>query len=154
MTPMGLIRVESETSVAVTAQRLFDYVTTPALWHTWHPATVAVRGAPQRPLTVGEHAVELIAVGRRRDEAEWVVRECQPPHLWEIATETANGVGHIVYRVRETAGGCHFHRTLQFRSKRWPWRALDSSVTRWLLVRQSARALENLKRLLEAPPAA
>jgi len=150
---MGLVRVESETNVAVTPQRLFDYVTTPALWHTWHPATVAVRGAPPRPLTVGERAVELIAVGRRRDEAEWIVRECQAPRLWEISTETANGVGHIVYRVHAAEGGCRFHRTLEFRSKRWPWRALDSTLTRWLLVRQSARALANLKRLLEAPPA-
>jgi hypothetical protein len=149
---VGLIRVESATSIAVAPQRLFDYVTTPALWHTWHPATVAVRGAPPRPLTVGERALELIAVGRRRDEAEWLVRECQAPHLWEISTETANGVARIVYRVTATAAGCHFHRTLEFRSKRWPWRALDGTVTRYLLVRQSARALANLKRLLEAMP--
>ena len=148
---MGLIRVESETSIAVPAPRLFDYVTTPALWHTWHPATVAVHGAPPRPLTVGERAVELIAVGRRRDEAEWVVRECQAPRTWQISTETPNGEARIVYRVDATATGCRFHRTLEFRSKRWPWRALDSTVTRWVLVRQSARALANLKRLLEAP---
>jgi len=151
---VALIRVESETSIAVAPQRLFDYVTTPALWHTWHPATVAVRDAPPRPLSVGEHAVELIAVGRRRDEARWLVRECRAPHLWEICTETPNGVGRIVYRVSAAPGGCHFHRTLEFRSKRWPWRALDSTVTRWILARQSARALENLKRLLEAQPAA
>ena len=146
---MGLIRVESEVRIAVAPQRLFDYVTTPALWHTWHPATVSVRGAPPRPLTTGERAVELIAVGRRRDEAEWIVRDCQPPRLWEISTETANGVARIVYRLSAAAGGCHFQRTLEFRSKRWPWRALDSTLTRWLLLRQSARALANLKRLLE-----
>ena len=146
---MGLIRVESETSIAAAPQRVFDYVTTPALWHTWHPATLAVRGAPPRPLTVGERAVELIAFGRRRVEAEWVVRECQAPCLWEIGTVTAHGVARIVYRISADPPGARFHRTLEFRSTRWPWRALDGTVTRYLLRRQSARALANLKRLLE-----
>jgi hypothetical protein len=76
---MGLIRVESETSVAVPPRQLFDCVTTPVVWHTWHPATV------------GERAVERIAVGRRRDEAQWVVRECQAPRAWQISTGTPNG---------------------------------------------------------------
>ena len=42
-----------------------------------------------------------------------------------------------------------FQRTLAFRSKRLPWRLLDSTLTRWILVRQSARALANLKQVLE-----
>jgi hypothetical protein len=41
------------------------------------------------------------------------------------------------------------HRTLDFRSKRRPWRALDSTLTCWILARQSSRALRNLKKVIE-----
>jgi len=141
--------IETEVEIARPSQQVFEYVTTPALWHTWHPATVEVRDVPDRPLTSGETMLELIAVGSRRDKALWTVRACEPPARWEIATDTPNGSADIVYRIAPTAAGCRFHRTLRFRSKRWPWRMLDSTLTRWIIVRQSARALANLKRVLE-----
>ena len=124
-------------------------MTTPALWPTWHPATVEVRGVSKRPLTTGETMLEFIAVAGRRDQALWTVLTCTAPQLWEIATDTDNGTAHIVYRITPTASGCRFHRRLEFRSKRWPWRSLDSTLTRWLLERQSSRALRNLKQVLE-----
>lgn len=143
------IRIETEVDVARPPREVFDYVTTPALWHTWHPATVEVRDVPQRPLTTGETMLEVIDVAGRRDQAVWTVVACVPPERWEIATETRTGVAHIVYRLSPVSAGCRFHRTLQFRSKRAPWRWLDSTLTRWILVRQSRRALRNLKRVLE-----
>jgi len=149
---MRFIRVETDIEIGQAPRRVFDFVTTPALWHTWHPATVEVRGVPVRPLTAGERALEVIAMGSRRDEAEWLVRACTPPELWEITTDTPNGAARIVYRITPTGNGSHFRRTLEFRSKRWPWRALDSTLTRWLLERQSARALANLKSVLESEP--
>jgi len=144
-----LVRVETEIDIYRAPHAVFVYVTTPALWHTWHPATVEVRGVPDRPLTTGETALELIAFAGRRAEALWIVQACTPPHRWEIVTDTSDGSARIVYRIDPTDGGCRFQRTLEFRSKRWPWRALDSNVTRWLLERQSARALRKLKDLLE-----
>lgn len=143
------VRIETEIAIARPAEAVFDYVSTPALWHTWHPATVEVRDAPNRPLTVGETALELIAVAGRRDFALWRVTACVRPRRWEIVTDTANGCAHITYDIAPEGGGCRFHRTLEFRSKRWPWRALDGSLTRWLLERQSARALRQLKTVLE-----
>jgi uncharacterized protein YndB with AHSA1/START domain len=143
------VRVETEIEIGRPPQQVFDYVSTPALWHTWHPATVEVRNVPSRPLTTGETMLEVIAMAGRRDEALWIVRACTPPQLWEIATETPNGAAHIVYRITPTATGCRFHRSLEFRSKRWPWRLLDSTLTSWILVRQSSRALRNLKQVME-----
>lgn len=143
------VRIETEIDIDRPPQVVFDYVTTPALWHTWHPATVEVREAPNRPLTTGETALELIAVGGRRDQARWRVLACVAPRHWEIGTDTDNGAAHITYEITSRGGGSRFHRTLEFRSKRWPWRALDSTLTRWLLVRQSARALRQLKAVLE-----
>jgi uncharacterized protein YndB with AHSA1/START domain len=147
--PSGCVRVETEIEIGRPQQQVFDYVSTPALWHTWHPATVEVRDVPNRPLTTGETMLELIAVGGRRDEALWTVLACAAPQRWEIATDTDNGVARIVYRLTPTAAGCRFHRTLEFRSKRWPWRMLDSTLARWILDRQSSRALRNLKQVIE-----
>src|ERR1700722_10072291 len=93
------VRVESELVIDRPPQLVFEYVTTPALWHTWHPATVKVRGVPNRPLTVGETMIETIAVAGRRDEAKWTVQACSPPQLWEIATDTDNGPARLVYRI-------------------------------------------------------
>ena len=142
-------RVDTGIDIALPAARVFAYATTPALWHTWHPATASVREVPDRPLVTGETMVEEIkAVGRRFD-ARWTVLACEAPRLWVIATATENGSARIVYRIAATAAGCRLDRTLEYRSRRWPWRALDANVTRWLLGRQSARALSNLKRVLE-----
>lgn len=143
------VRVETQVEIGRPPRQVFDYVSTPALWHTWHPATVEVRDVPNRPLTTGETMLELIAVAGRREQLLWTVLACAPSQLWEIATDSANGVAHIVYRITPTAAGCRFHRTLEFRSKRWPWRMLDSTVTRWILDRQSSRALFTLKQVLE-----
>ena len=145
----GYVHVETEIEIDCPARQVFDYVTTPALWHTWHPATVEVRDVPQRPLTTGETMLELIAVAGRRDQALWAVEACESPQHWVIATDTGKGSAHIDYRVIPTTAGCRFLRSLKFRSKRWPWRALDSTLMRWILERQSAQALSNLKQVLE-----
>ena len=143
------VRIDTQIEIGRPPEQVFDYVSTPALWHTWHPATVEVRDVPKRPLIAGETMLEVIAVAGRRDEALWTVLACAPPQRWEIATDAENGVARIVYRITPTAGGCRFHRTLEFRSKRWPWRLLDSTLTRWILERQSSRALRNLKQVIE-----
>lgn len=144
------VRVVTEIEIKQAPQQVFDFVSTPALWHTWHPATVAVRDVPNRPLRSGETMLELIAVAGRREQALWTVLACMPPQRWEITTETASGSAHITYLITPAADGCLFHRTLEFRSARWPWRALDSTLMRWVLDRQSAKALRNLKRVLES----
>lgn len=153
----GYVAIETAIEIARPQRQVFDYVTTPARWETWHPATAGVRDVPDRPLSTGETAIEIIAMAGRRVEATWIVRVCAPPRCWEISTDTPQGAAHIVYRVAPIERGCRFVRTLAFRSKHWPWRLLDSTLTRWLLKRQSARALRNLKDLLErngAPHAA
>lgn len=143
------IHIRTVIDIARPPAAVFDYVTTPMLWHTWHPATVSVRGAPDRPLGAGETAIETIAVAGRRNDATWTVRTCEPPHRWTIATDAPAGAADIEYRIDAVPGGSRFERTLCFRSKHWPWRALDATLTRWILQRQSAKALRNLKRVLE-----
>jgi len=143
-------RIETEVAILRPAAMVFAYATAPVLWHTWHPATARVREAPARPLAAGETVIESIEVLWHRADVLWTVLACEPPRLWVIATDNADGAARIVYRVTPEESGCRFHRTLDYRSKRWPWRALDGNLSAWLLGRQSARALANLKRVIEA----
>ena len=103
-----------------------------------------------RPLTTGETMREKIAV------AGAAAKRCGP---CSAATGPASGRSaptpppavptSSIASPSADGAGCRFHRTLDFRSKGWPWRALDASVTRWVLERQSARALRNLKAVME-----
>lgn len=148
--PSGFVCLVTEVELPCTAGEAFALVTNPARWTHWHPATVAVRGAPDRPLALGETVVETIAAAGRRFEATWTVRACEPPRRWVIETTSAQGDARIEYQLEPRAGGCRFARLLWFRSRRAPWRWLDRSLTRRLLARQSRRALDNLQRLLSA----
>ena len=132
------------------AADVFAFVSTPAQWHRWHPATRAVREVPDRPLVAGETMLESIRAAGRSFDALWTVLACDAPTRWVIATDAPRGVARITYRITAGAGRCRFERTLEFRSKgRW-WSGLDGTLTRWILVRQSARALRNLQRVLES----
>lgn len=143
------IRVDTEIDINRAPDQVFAFVSTPALWRQWHPATRSVRDVSDRPMVKGETILEHIAFMGRSSEALWTVLVCNAPLRWEIGTDTPAGTAHIVYRVTATSAGCRFHRTLDFRSKRPLWRAVDSTLTRWILQRQSTRALVNLKAVLE-----
>lgn len=136
------------------AAAVFEFASTAALWDSWHPATERV-AAPLRPLTVGDRAVESIRVGRRRFSATWTVLACEAPALWVIAASPPEGDARIAYELRADGPQLtRFFRTLDYRSRRWPWTLLDANVTRAMLARQSERALERLKRVLEGRRAA
>jgi uncharacterized protein YndB with AHSA1/START domain len=138
--------------IACARADVFNFVTTPAYWDQWHPATRDVRGVPERPLVEGETMVEHISAAGRKFDAVWTVLYCEAPNTWMFATETQRGAACVTYRLHERVTGCRFERTLDFRSKVQPWRALDSTLVRLMLQRQTARALKNLKRLLETRP--
>lgn len=128
---------------------VFEFVTNPALWKRWHPATIAVSGVPNRPLTHGETVDEQIQAGPRRFSARWTVVECKPPRRWVIETDSAEGAARITYKLSEQEGICYFERVLEYESKRLPWKWFDGNLTRRMLMRQSDEALHNLKRVIE-----
>jgi uncharacterized protein YndB with AHSA1/START domain len=146
----GATTIVSTIEIARRRADVFDFVSNAALWPQWHPATRAVREVPMRPLREGETLVESIAAAGHRFDARWTVRVCEAPARWVIETDTPRGAARVGYRLVEAgAGRCRFERTLEYRSKGAFWSRLDGNVTRWLLTRQSARALRNLRRVLE-----
>lgn len=147
--PEGFVRIETAIAVEVPVEILFGFVTTPALWVRWHPATVAVDPGADHPLGRGESCVEHIRTAGRSASVRWQVLACERPWLWVIAGDAPEGSARIVYRFETEGSGCRFHRTLDFRSHRPFWRRLDGSLLAWALRRQSSRALERLKRVAE-----
>jgi hypothetical protein len=144
-----LYRIDCEIDLGVPPVDVFDFVTTPAFWSMWHPATVEVFDTPERPLLYGETAFEKIRAGGRTFDAEWTVIACEAPRLWAIATDTEQGEARVTYRLARSERGTRFVRTLAYRSRYAPQRWFDSSIVRWVLTRQSTKALANLKRVLE-----
>jgi uncharacterized protein YndB with AHSA1/START domain len=143
-------RIVHAIELAAPPEQVFDFVTNTAQWQRWHPATHAVRNAPDRPLQLGEKTIERIRAAHRDFEAEWTVMACEPPTLWRIETNTPLGASAVTYHLQPNAsGGTHFERTCDFRSE-GAWRLLDGNVTKWMLARQARRALENLRNVLSS----
>jgi uncharacterized protein YndB with AHSA1/START domain len=142
----GATRIVHSVTIPCAPQRVFDFVTNASQWKRWHPATHAVRGVPERPLVRGETMVEHIKAAHRSFEATWTVTACEPGALWRIETGTPYGASILTYRLAPAAEGTFFERTCDFRSE-GAWRRLDGNLTRWMLARQAARALANLRAL-------
>jgi uncharacterized protein YndB with AHSA1/START domain len=143
-------RIVTVVDIERTPAQVFEFVTNAAQWKRWHPATVAVSGVPNRALVLGETVDEQIHAGPRRFTARWTVTESKPPRRWVIVTDSAEGEAKISYKITEHEGVTYFERTLEYASKRWPWKWFDGSLTRRLLTRQSEEALRNLKRVIES----
>jgi hypothetical protein len=143
-------RIETTIDIAVPPERVFDHVTDPSKWLTWHPATVSVMDTHARPLVKGESVVETFAVMGLTRVATWTVVACKRPASWVIETESEYGAARITYTLMATSQGCHFHRAIDYRAKQFPWRLWNGNITKLALSRQTKRALQNLKRVLEA----
>jgi uncharacterized protein YndB with AHSA1/START domain len=145
-----LVTIESAALIRRPIAAVFNFATNASLWTSWHPATAAVTATPRRPLAAGETVTETIRAGGYRFEATWHVLACEPPTRWVIATAARNGDARIVYELfaDDAEGPTRFIRTLAYRSHR-PWSLLDRTLTRRLLERQSDRAIDNLKSVLE-----
>ena len=71
-------RIHSSVEIARDPDVVFAYVTTPANWPTWHPSSLAVSGAVDHPLDIGEQVTEDFLVAGRRGRAK-APRSTRPP---------------------------------------------------------------------------
>ncbi len=126
---------------------VFALATNASQWPRWHPATAAVRETPDRPLVEGDSVVESIRAAGRSFDARWVVVACDAPRRWVIATDSAKGCAWIEYSLTSRTGVTRFTRRLRWRSHGAFWAWCDRGLTRWMLERQSRRALANLAAL-------
>ena len=148
------VTIHNEIEIAVPAERLFNYVTRPWLWHEWHPSSKSAK-AQKETLEAGDEFTEIIEVQplaplppRMKRTTRYVVIESDPFHAWACEGEMKDGWIRIRYDFEEKGRVTFFARTLDF-SVNGPNRillpALRSSMEKISLV-----ALRNLKQKLEA----
>jgi Polyketide cyclase / dehydrase and lipid transport len=142
-------RIKTVTEIRRPIVEVFDFATTPVNWLRWHPASLAVRGATDHSLKIGEEAIEEFNAAGRRGVVTWRVRQRIAPQLWVIEAENSQGQARITYVLAPTGTGTRFTRLLEYRMASRVWRWLDRLLIARRMARESAIAVERLKRLLE-----
>ena len=144
-------RVVNRIEIAAPPERVFAYVTTPANWPRWHPASRAVRGIVERTPKVGEEVVETFEIAGRRGDATWTSAELDPPRRWVIVSGGPGGsYARIVYTLSARDGGTLWERDMTYRGSNLLFGLLDALQIRAVMEADSARAQENVKRELES----
>lgn len=145
--------VVNRIEIAAPPERVFSYVTTPANWPRWHPASQAVRGVTDRTPKVGESVVETFEVAGRRGDATWTTLELDPPRRWVISSGAPGGsYAHIVYTLTAKDGGTVWERDLIYRGSNLLFGLLNVLQIRTVMEADSAKALANVKREIESIP--
>ncbi len=150
------VTLHNEIEIAVSAERLFNYVTRPGSWHEWHPSSRSANTAKAVP-GVGDTFEELIEVQplapfppRMKRATRYRVTESQPFQTWAAEGKMKDAWIRIRYDFEEKGGVTLFARTLDFKVS-GPNRIL-LPVLRSKMEKLSLVALKNLKQKLEAKP--
>jgi uncharacterized protein YndB with AHSA1/START domain len=142
--------IVSEILIRQPADVVFDYVTTPAHWLAWHPSSVALRGATDHSLAVGEEVVEDFRVAGRRGSVTWKAIARERPTRWAIAGNVAaGGSGTITYTLSQVAQGTSFRREFVYTMPNWFATLLDRLFIRRRIAAESTTALSRLQKALE-----
>ena len=129
---------------------VYDFVTTPAHWLAWHPSSIALRGATDHSLHVGEEVVEDFRVAGRRGSVTWKVIARDAPVRWAIAgVVAAGGRGTITYTLSESGTATQFQRQFVYAMPNWFAALLDRLFVRRRIEAESAEAVRRLKLALE-----
>ena len=143
--------IVSEILIRKPAVVVFDYVTTPAHWLAWHPSSVALRGATDHSLGLGEEVTENLRVAGRAGSVTWKVTARERPTRWVIAGKVAaGGSGTITYTLRENSDGTAFRREFVYAMPNWFSDLLDRWFVRRRIAAESALALSRLQQALES----
>ncbi|MDN0073728.1 SRPBCC family protein [Crenobacter sp. SG2303] len=145
-------RIDNTVDIGRPPDAVFDYVTTPGNWPRWHPSSLAVHGATDHPLRLGERVTEDYLVAGRRGQVVWTVIQYERPRLWVIVGRIHGWqAGTVSYTLTPTSAGTRFDRVFVYGSAPTPFYALlNQLVLRRRIEVESTTAVEHLKSALEA----
>jgi len=94
------------------AKAVLDYVSNPNTWPEWIVASHHI-DSPDRPLIKGDTFREQWHTRSGPAELNWLVTECEPPHLW-IGETATDFIGPIIarYDVEQVGDQVRYTRTL------------------------------------------
>ena len=140
-------RIMNSVVIARGPDDVFAYVTTPANWPKWHPASLAVAGATDHSLLPGEQVTEDAG---RTGKVVWTVQKRDAPHSWQIRGDVeGRDAGVITYILTSVAQGTRFEREFVYDSPNLVFAALNRMSLRAQVQAESAQAVANLKQRLE-----
>ena len=144
-------RITNEITIARPPRQVYDYVTTPANWPRWHPSSLAVRGATNHSLALGESVVEDFIVAGRRGSVTWTVVAREVPVRWSIDGKNigSRGGGTVTYTLSPDGGGTRFERVLTYHMPNLLAGILNELGVRERVAAESAEAVTRLKVALE-----
>lgn len=149
-------KLTNEIFIAAKPRIVFDYVTRPDLWHEWHPASTSAQ-LPRVPLHEGDEFDEIITVSyplvKVQRPTHYQVTLSRRADAFEVQGRSSLFDLTIHYELESHDGGTRFKRTLSYEVK-GPLRFFEPLVVRPRIAGQSATALQNLKKKLEAAAAA
>lgn len=145
-------RLVHRIAIAAPPERVFAYVTTPANWPRWHPASRAVRGVTERTPQVGESVVETFEIAGRRSDATWTTVEFDPPRRWSGSTAAGGGSARLVYILSVHDDGTVWERDLSYRGPNLLFGIFNVLQVRAVMESDSTTALANVKRQIESSP--
>jgi uncharacterized protein YndB with AHSA1/START domain len=144
-------RIVNEVAIARPQQQVYDYVTTPANWPRWHPSSLAVHGATDHSLALGESVVEDFIVAGRRGAVTWTVVAREAPLRWAIDGKNVDsrGGGTVTYTLSPEGGGTRFTRVLTYHMPNLLAGILNEFGVRDRVAAESSEAVARLKAALE-----
>lgn len=139
---------------------VFEFGSTPRNWPTWHPTATSVSGAVDRPIQEGDRILEQDRFSFLVGCIRWKVGRVVPPSTWTIeglvdevpifrGTTTT-----ITYTLKPVPGGTRLERDMTYSVPSTLARFLDWLHFKQHNTRQSQRAVEQMKQLLESPTGA
>jgi len=143
-------RIKTTIHIDCPVEDVFEFVTTPGNWPSWHPSSLAVGGATDHSLAVGERCTEEFLVAGRRGRVTWTVCEREAPRRWVIdGVVDGGGGGTVAYVVTAEGRGARFDREFLYVMRTVVMRLLDVVMIRRRVAGESAEALRRVRRLLE-----
>jgi uncharacterized protein YndB with AHSA1/START domain len=157
-------RVAHRAQIARPPAQVYGYVTTPVNWPRWHPSSLAVSGAIDHSLQIGEQATEQFQVAGRHGSALWRVTALEYNRSWTIVgTIRGRVAGQVTYRIdalkpaadaaapiSETTGTTRFEREFVYYAPNLLFVLLDYIKINSVVDDESRRAVANLKHVLES----
>jgi hypothetical protein len=129
-------------------QRVYEFAATPRSWRLWHPWFAGLSGVTDRPLAVGEHAVEQIQVAGRRASVTWVMLERKAPERWVMEGRIpGRGQGTLTFLLTKKGKGTLCERELVYSGGN---ALIDRLFVRPYLVAEAKESLAQLKLVLES----
>lgn len=145
-------RIYASALIRQPIELVFNYVTTPGNWPRWHLSSLAVSGATNHSLNVGEQVTEEFLVAGRLGRAVWTVTERDEPRRWVIDGEVIGGDhgGRVIYSLSEHGESATlFEREFFYDFPNPIQRLVDRLFIRSRITRESVDSMNRLRERLE-----